>query len=201
MSDPLVTIEHMLPDVLFSPLDLDDAIQDTTRIYGARGVVDLLVAALTDRRVRRDSDIDSYLDLLKSVCRQSRRYREAIPVFQRIALLNPARQHEVAAELAVVHAHLGEPARGLALLESAYSEQRRLPAARRSIRFCLLAELAATVLRHPAMAREAAIMGRTAAFAAPTSRAATTYSALDEISLLVADRARPRLALVRAAAA
>lgn len=190
----------MLPDVLFRPLDLHDAIEQTERAYGARGVVDLLVAALTDRRVRSDAEIDPYLEKLKAVCRQTRRYREAIPVFQRIAVLNPGRRNEVAAELALVHAHLGEPVKGLALLESAFAEQRRLPARRRSFEFCLIAELAATVLHHPTMAREVAAMGRSTALARPRLDSAPQHSTLDEIDLLYANRRRPRLAIVRAAA-
>ncbi len=137
----------MLPGSLFAPLDLYDAIEDARRTDGPRGVVDLLVAALTDSRLRSDSEIDEHLDALKSACRQTRRYRDAIPVFHRIAVLNPDRKHEVAAELALVHSHLGERAKAVSLLESAYAQQRRLPAWRRSLAFCLVAELAATVLR------------------------------------------------------
>lgn len=190
----------MLPDVLFSPLDLDHAIDDARRSHGARGVVDLLVAALTDRRVRRDADIDAYLGVLKSACRQTRRYREAIPVLRRIAVLNPARRHEVAAELALVHGHLKEPAKAIALLETAFVEQRRLPARRRSHEFCLVAEIAATVLHHPALARELAALGRSAAPALARGFTQPLLPTLDDIEIL-AERGRPHLKVLQLTAA
>jgi hypothetical protein len=192
LSDPHFTIEHMLlssaasPLDLFHPLDLSDllsgdarpfdprdplglraVVHDTRRRAGARSVVDVLVAALTRRTVRSDAEIDPYLDELKSACRQTRRFRDAIPVFQRIVTLNPSRRHEVAAELAAVHAHLGETVKAIALLETAYRGQRRLAARRRSFEFCLIGEVAATVLRQPELAREIADLGRTIALARP----------------------------------
>jgi hypothetical protein len=160
LSDPLRTIEHML--LTLDPLALSDTLTDARRTGGARAVVDVLVAALTDRRVRSDADIDAYLDELKAACRQTRRYREAIPVLQRIATLNPARRHEIAAELAVVHGHLGEPVKGVALLRTALAQQRRLSARRRSLAFCVIAEIAAMVLGQSELARELAALGRTA---------------------------------------
>jgi hypothetical protein len=150
----------MLPDALFKPLDLQHVIEDVERLDGAHGVVDLLVAALTDRRIKRDSGIDAHLDVLKLACRQTRRYKEIIPVLRRIAVLNPARRPEVAAELALVHGHLKERAKGIAMLEAAFAEQLRLPARRRSAGFCVVAEIAAAVLGKPALAREIAAMGR-----------------------------------------
>jgi hypothetical protein len=160
----------MLPNALFSPLDLHDAIEEAERVSGAAGVVDLLTSALTDPRVRDDSDIDDYLPALKSACRQTRRYREAVPVLRRIAALNPARRHEVAAELAVVHGHLREPTQGVALLESALSAQRRLPVRRRSLAFFVVAEVAAVVLGRPALARAIAAAGHNALPAPPRTR-------------------------------
>jgi hypothetical protein len=139
-------------------LVLYDAIEDARRQRGAHGVVDLLVSALSGVGVRRDADIDRYLDELKSACRQTRRYREVIPVLRRIEELNPARRYEVAAELAVVHAHLGEVDRGRALLAAAVAGERRLPAARRSAAFALIGEVAATVLRQPELARAVAAL-------------------------------------------
>ena len=46
------------------PLALSDTLTDARRTGGARAVVDVLVTALTDRRVRSDADIDAYLDEL-----------------------------------------------------------------------------------------------------------------------------------------
>jgi hypothetical protein len=149
---------------------LDQAIEAASLAHGASGVVDLLVAALTDRQVTSDDEIDRHLDALKSACRQTRRYRDAIPVFKRIVVLNPARRHEVAAELAVVHLHLGDGAAGRALLEAAVAGQRRLPAHRRSVAFCVVAEIAAIVLRLPELAHDVALMGMTAGQARPSTR-------------------------------
>jgi hypothetical protein len=120
--------------------------------------------------VRDDSDIDDYLPALKSACRQTRRYREAIPVLRRIAALNPARRHEVNAELAVVHGHLREPTQGVALLESALSAQRRLAVRRRSLAFFVVAEVAAVVLGRPALARAIAAAGHNVLPSAPRTR-------------------------------
>jgi hypothetical protein len=216
----------MLPDALFKPLDLQHMIEEAERAYGARGVVDLLVGALTDRRVRRDSDIDIYLDTLKAACRQTRRYQEIIPVLKRIAVLNPARRPEVVAELALVHGHLKDPAKGIALLESTFAEQLRKPARRRSLQFCVVGEIAAAVLGRPALAREIATMGRRQApgvvrdlaeplfsledLLAPTAivvdpiaeRAYRTADLVAEHGMdWATEQARPRLSLVRAAAA
>ena len=181
LSDPLRTIEHMLPDSLFGPLDLDDLVEDTVRGCGATGVVDLLVSALLDPRVRRERDIDAYLDRLKSACRQTRRYRDAIPVLHKLATLNPERRAEVAAEIALVYAHCGDPRAGVATLEAAYAEQRRLPARRRSLVFCLRAELAAMALRHAGLTRSLAVMARTAGQAKLAGRAADRSTALETI--------------------
>ncbi len=198
----------MLPGSLPAPLDLHDAIEDARRTDGPVGVVDLLVAALTDRRVRSDSDIDAYLDALKSACRQTRRYRDAIPVFHRIAVLNPDRKHEVAAELAVVHSHLGERAKAVSLLESAYAQQRRLPAWRRSFAFCLVAEVAATVLRQPTLAQHCAALGRSTVAPVRRRRAQAQQPVLADLDLMlpepeavVSELGRPRLALVGGTAA
>ena len=143
------------------PLALGATLTDARRTGGAPAVVDVLVAALTDRRVRCDADIDPYLDELKAACRQTRRYREAIPVLQRVATLNSARRHEMAAEIAVVHSHLGEPVKGVALLRTALTQQRRLSTRRRSLAFCVIAEIAAMVLGQSDLARELAALGRT----------------------------------------
>jgi hypothetical protein len=150
----------MLPDALFKPLTLQHVIEETERARGARGVVDLLVKALSDRRVRRDAEIDAYLDRLKAACRQTRRYAEILPVLKRIAHLNPGRRAEMAAEIALVHGHLRDRAAGVAVLRAALAEQLRLAPRRRSVGFCLVGEVAAAALGRPALAREIAAMGR-----------------------------------------
>jgi hypothetical protein len=155
----------MLLSETLSPLDLYDLIDDTERLHGARGVVDLLVEVLIGPRVRDDADIDEYLPTLKSACRQSRRYRDIIPVLQRIAELNPTRRHEVAAHLAVVHGHLKEPMQGIALLKRAVAAHGRLRKAERSQQFFAVAEIAAAVLGQPALAHEVATAGRVAMLA------------------------------------
>jgi hypothetical protein len=154
-------------------LGLDVAIEEVARTRGSNGVVDLLVSVLTGATVTTDGQIDRHLDRLKAACRQTRRYREAIPVIKRLAVLNPARRHEVAAELAIVHAHLSEHATGAKLLESALAAQRRLASHRRSAPFFVAAEIAARVLGEMALAREvvecARSTGADLAFAGPVS--------------------------------
>lgn len=208
MSYPGQTIEHMLPVTLLAPLELDDALEDARRTGGPHGVVDLLVAALTDRRMRSDTDIDEHLDTLKAACRQTRRYRDAMPVFHRIAALNPGRKHEVAAEIALAHAHAGERAKALSLLQSACSQQRRLPAWRRSLAFGVLAEIVATVLGQPTLAHECAALGRSTAAPVRRQRVAAEQPMLADLDLAIptiertaAETGRPRLALVTGTAA
>jgi len=182
-------------------MDLADAVEHARRSQGARGVVDLLVSALTDPRVRDDRYIDRYLETLKSACRQTRRYRELIPVLHRIADLNPARRFEIAAELAVVHGHLGERDKGVALLESAYNQQLRLAPARRCPEFCAIGEIAATVLGCPALARAVAALRRFAvhvwSFVSPVDLTATRTDTAQQLDT----PRRPRLVLVQGAAA
>jgi hypothetical protein len=157
----------MLPVSLFAPLDLPTTIEEVRRTEGAHGVVDLLVVTLTDARVRSDSDIDQHLEALKAACRQTRRYREAIPVLERVAVLNPDRRHEVAAELALVHIHLGEHAKAGTLLETAVAEHDRLPVSQRSLAFSLVAEVAAVVLGRSTVAQRCAAIGRSTAVTEP----------------------------------
>jgi hypothetical protein len=157
----------MLPAALFTPLDLHSAIEAARRTQGAHGVVDLLVSALTDRRVRSDVDIDQHLDTLKAACRATRRWADMIPVLERIAALNPQRRHEVAAEVALVHVQLGQPAKALSLLESALAQQRRLPAWRRSLAFTVVAEIVAQLVHAPVLAQECATLAESTATARP----------------------------------
>lgn len=167
LSDPPGTIEHMLPASLFAPLDLRDAVEDVRRTKGAHGVVDFLVLTLTDRQLRSDAEIDEHLETLKAACRVTRRWAEVIPVLERIAVLNPDRRHEVAAEMALVHLQLGEAKKALSLLESAVAQQRRLPASRRSRDFAVTAEVVAMLLRAPALAQECALLAESSAPARP----------------------------------
>jgi hypothetical protein len=157
----------MLPASLFAPLDLRDAVEEARRTRGAHGVVDLLVLTLTDRRVRSDADIDEHLEALKAACRVTRRWAEAIPVLERIAALNSDRRHEVAAEVALIHVHLGERGKALSLLESAVAQQRRLPAWKRSPEFAASAEVVALLLRAPSVVQECATLAESTATARP----------------------------------
>jgi hypothetical protein len=157
----------MLPAPLFAPLDLPAAIEAARRTQGAHGVVDLLVSALTDRRVRSDAEIDEHLDTLKAACRATRRWAEMIPVLERIAALNPQRRHEVAAEVALVHVQLGQHGKALSLLESALAQQRRLPAWRRSLAFSVVAEVVAQLLHAPTLAQECAALAESTATPRP----------------------------------
>jgi hypothetical protein len=149
-------------------------IDETRHAQGAHGDVDLIVGTLTRRRLRSDADIDEHLDALKDACRQTRRYREALPVLHRIATLNPRRRHEMAAEIALVHRHLGEHDLAIAVLEAAVTQQRSLPAWKRSLAFALVAEIAATVLGRRELAAECAQLGRSSITPAPRSARAAT---------------------------
>jgi hypothetical protein len=142
------------------PVDLGVAIEDAARVRGSRGVVDLLVGVFTGSSVTSDDQIDRHLDRLRAACRQTGRIREIIPVIKRIAVLNPARAHEVAAELAIVHAHLGDRDKGVALLASAFAAQRRLAPQRRSAAFGIAGEIAARVLGELEMSREIVALAR-----------------------------------------
>jgi hypothetical protein len=93
----------------------------------------------------------------------------------------------MAAELALVHAHLKDRAKGVTLLESALAEQLRRPARRRSLAFCVAGEIAAAVLGKAALAREIAALGR-AVMVALSSSEATVWAepllfSLDEPSV------------------
>lgn len=124
-------------------------------------MVDLLVSVLTDPRISDDTQIARYLDVLKAACRQTGRYRDAMPVFDRISELNPARRHEMMAECALAHAHCRERSAGTAILRTAIAEQRHLPSSQRDAAFHVVAELAALALQQPEMARRAASLRKT----------------------------------------
>ena len=172
-------IEHMSLASHPAPLGRQATIDETRRAHGAHGVVDLVVVTLTNRRLRSDADIDEHLAALKAACRQTRRYREALPVLHRVATLSPGRRHEMAAEIALVHWHLGERDLAVAVLESAVAQQRSLPAWQRSLAFALVAEIAATVFGRRELAAECAQLGRSSVTPAPRSaRTATTARAV-----------------------
>jgi hypothetical protein len=81
----------------------------------------------------------------------------------------------MAAEIALVHWHLGEPSLAVAMLETAVAQQQSLPAWKRSLAFSLVAEVAATVVGRSDLAAVCAQLGRSSATPAPRrSRAATT---------------------------
>lgn len=157
-----------------APAGRPATIEEISRTHGADGVIDLVVGTLTNRRRRSDADIDENLVALKDACRQTRRYREALPVLRSIAANNPRRRQEMAAEIALVHRHLGEHEVAIAVLEAAISEQRSLPAGKRSLPFALVAEIAAVVLGRRELAAECARLGRSSVAPAPSARAATT---------------------------
>jgi hypothetical protein len=157
-----------------APLGRPATITETWRTQGAHGVIDLIVVTLTGRRRRSDADIDEQLAELKAACRQTRRYREALPVLHHVAALNPGRRHEMTAEIALVHWHLGERDLAVAALESAVAQQRSLPATKRSLAFALVAEIAATVIGRRKLAAECLQLGRSTVAPAPRGTRATT---------------------------
>lgn len=173
-SGPAATIEHMLTPSLIAPVGLQATIAETRRVQGAHGVVDLIVLTMTSRRLGSDADIDEHLAVLKAACRQTRRYREALPVLHRVATLNPDRRHEMAAEIALVHWHLGERSLAVATLETAVAQQRSLPPWKRSLAFSLVAEIAATVVGRSDLAAVCAQLGRSTVTPAPRRAPAAT---------------------------
>jgi hypothetical protein len=158
----------------FAPAGIQSTIEETRHAEDANCVVDLIVATMTSRRLGSDADIDENLAELKGACRQTRRYREALPVLHRIAALNPNRRHEMAAEIALVHWHLGERNLAVATLANAVAQQRNLLAWKRSLAFFLVAEIAATVMGRSDLAAVCLQLGRSTVTPAPRrARAAT----------------------------
>jgi hypothetical protein len=168
------TIEHMSLASHLAPPARQATIDETRRAQGAHGVVDLIVGTLANRRPRSDADIDEDLAALKDACRQTGRYREALPVLHRVATLNPRRRHEMTAEVALVHWHLGERDLAVTMLESAVAQQRTLPAGKRSLAFALVAEIAATIVGRRELAVECVQLGRSSVTPTPHSAAAAT---------------------------
>lgn len=181
-SGQATTIELMSISSLLAPVGLQAAIEETRRVEGAHGVVDLIVATMTSRRLGSDADIDEHLAVLKAACRQTRRYREALPVLHRIAALNPGRRHEMAAEIALAHWHLGERAMAVSTLELAVAQQRSLPAWKRSLAFSLVAEVAAVVIGRSDLATACSHLGRSSATPAPRRARATARSAAKAVA-------------------
>ena len=168
------TIEHMSLASHLGPAGIQPTIEETRHAEDAHCVVDLIVATMTSRRLGTDADIDENLAALKDACRQTRRYREALPVLHRVAALNPSRRHEMAAEIALAHWHLGERNLAVAALATAIAQQRNLPACKRSLAFSLVAEIAATVMGRPDLAAVCVHLGRSSVTPAPRrARAAT----------------------------
>ena len=159
---------HLAPPALQATID------ETRRAHGAHGVVDLIVGMLANRRLRSDADIDEHLAALKAACRQTGRYREALPVLHRVATLNRRRRHEMTAEIALVHWHLGERDLALTMLKSAVAQQRSLPACKRSLAFALVAEIAATIVGRRELAVECVQLGRSCVTPAPRSTGAAS---------------------------
>ena len=146
---------------------IQPTIEETRHAEDAHCVVDLIVATMTSRRLGSDADIDENLSVLKDACRQTRRYREALPVLHRIAALNPNRRHEMAAEIALVHWHLGERNLAVATLANAVAQQRNLLAWKRSLAFFVVAEIAAMVMGRSDLAAVCVQLGRSSVAPAP----------------------------------
>jgi hypothetical protein len=166
---------HMLLASHLAPAGLQSTIEETRHAEDAHCVVDAIVATImSSRRQGSDADIDENLAALKDACRQTRRYREALPVLHRVAALNPNRRHEMTAEIALVHWHLGERTMAVATLTTAVAQQRNLPAWKRSLAFSLVAEIAAMVFGRSDLAAVCAHLGRSIVTPAPRRAPATT---------------------------
>lgn len=124
----------MLPDGVFHPLDLDDAL-DGAFDKGNDAVIDLLRSAFTDPRARGDEGIAEYLDALIAACRGAGRERDGIDILHQLAKLEPDLADVLIPDIAALHGEIGEDLVGAGLLRQAYAEQQSRPEAERDLAF------------------------------------------------------------------
>ncbi|MDT5024356.1 MAG: hypothetical protein QOE61_782, partial [Micromonosporaceae bacterium] len=157
----------MLSDALFHPLDLDAALENADE----DAVIDILVAALTDRRARGDKAVVEYVGVLLERCQEAGRERDAIDSLQVIAGLEPAIAGTLAAEVALLHADLGERAAALEVLRRQYAVERSLLPADKDLDFYASAALTADGLGDADLARSLVLDGLTSAMEVDDSAA------------------------------
>jgi tetratricopeptide (TPR) repeat protein len=107
----------MLPDELFHPLDLDDALEEAERTGGRAAAVELLRRALDDPRAKGDQALPEYLDELIDQLTQLGRYAEAIEATYRLIEVDEAARLEELGSIAHLHAMNGDRAQARKLLE------------------------------------------------------------------------------------
>jgi hypothetical protein len=164
----------MLSDALFHPLDLDAALENADE----DAAIDILVAALTDRRARGDQAVVEYVGVLLERCQEAGRERDAIDSLQVIAGLEPAIAGTLAAEVALLHADLGEGAAALEVLRRQYDVQRSLLAADKDLDFYASAALTADGLGDADLARALVLDGLTSAMEVNDSAAISGFQSL-----------------------
>ena len=99
----------MLPDSLFKPLDLDDALEKAFADGGRPAVVDLLESALGDPRAQGDEAFADYLDELIEQLTELERYPEAIAATYRLIEVDAeALRAEELGSIAQLHALNGD---------------------------------------------------------------------------------------------
>jgi tetratricopeptide (TPR) repeat protein len=126
--------QPVLPDDLFGPLDLDEAL-DHAEDAGEDAVIALLREALTDPRAHGDEQLADYLDPLVEAYRSAGRQREAIDTLRQIADREPNLRGYLTALIADLHAQLGEQDTALNLIKTWQATQRALAADQRDIDF------------------------------------------------------------------
>ncbi len=98
----------MLPDELFQPLDLDEALEEAERTGGRAAVVELLGRALDDPRAKGDEALPEYLDELIDQLTELGRYSEAIDATYRLIEADESARLEELGAIAQLHALNGE---------------------------------------------------------------------------------------------
>ncbi|GAB3669054.1 hypothetical protein GCM10027589_36050 [Actinocorallia lasiicapitis] len=106
----------MLPDDLFNPLDLDDALEAEFERGGPHAAIALLAEALDDPRALGDEAVPEYLDELIDQLTKLERYAEAIEATHRLIAIDPAVREEELGSVAHLHALNGEPLHARELL-------------------------------------------------------------------------------------
>ncbi|MEO3782456.1 SEC-C metal-binding domain-containing protein [Actinocorallia sp. B10E7] len=107
----------MLPDELFQPLRLDDALEEAEKAGGREAAVALLQRALEDPRAKGDETLPEYLDELIDQLTELKRYPEAIEATYRLIEVDESARLEELGAIAHLHAMNGDHAAARALLE------------------------------------------------------------------------------------
>jgi len=107
----------MLPDELFHPLNLDDALEEAEKAGGRAAVIELLQEALDDPRAKGDEALPEYLDELIDQLTEARRYAEAIEATRRLIEVDESSRLEELGAIAHLHALNGDRAEARRLLE------------------------------------------------------------------------------------